>query len=63
MTTVMQHSSMPHCITLRTDLVHTVEIVDIVYGISWKSRRMSGMRRDQEVKLYLPKTSEIIYIP
>jgi len=33
------HSS--NCITFCTDLVHSVEIIDIAYGMSWKSRRRS----------------------
>jgi len=38
--------------TLRTDLVHIVEIFTIAYGMSWKLRRTSWMRKGDEVKLY-----------
>jgi len=37
------------CITLRTDLVHTVEIIEFAYSTSWKSRRRSWMRKGEEV--------------
>jgi len=50
-------------ITLCTDLVDMLEIFEIVYGMSWKSRRRSWMKRGEEVEIYLPKTSEMIYIP
>jgi len=33
-----------NCITLRTDLVHIVEILEIACGTSWKSRRRSWIR-------------------
>ena len=52
-----------NCITLYTDLVHMVEIFEIARGTSWKSRRRSWIRNGEEVKLYLPKTSEMIYMP
>jgi len=39
-----------------------VEIFEIAYGMSWKLRRRSGMRKGWEVELYLPKTSEMIYM-
>jgi len=51
-----------NCITLLTDLVHMVEIFGISCGMSWKSRGRSWIRNGEEVKLYLPKTSEIIYL-
>jgi len=50
-------------ITLSTDLVHMVEIFEIAYGASWKSRRRSWMWIGEEVELYLPKISEMIYVP
>jgi len=40
-----------------------VEIFEIVCGMSGKLRRRSWIRNGEEVELYLPKTSEIIYIP
>jgi hypothetical protein len=52
-----------NCITLRTDLVHRVKIFEIACGTSWKSRRRSWIRNGEEVELYLPKTSEMIYRP
>jgi len=50
------------CITLRTDLVHMVEIMKIAYGTSWKSRRRRLLRKVEEVKLYKSKTSGMIYM-
>jgi len=32
-----------------------VEIFEIAYGASWKSRRRSWMRKGQEVEPYEPK--------
>jgi len=52
-----------NCITLRTDLVHMVEILDIACGTYWRSRRRSCIGNGEEVELYLPKTSEMIYMP
>jgi len=49
-------------ITLCTDLVHMVEIFEIAYGVSWKSRRRSWIRKGEEIELYLPKMSETIYM-
>jgi hypothetical protein len=40
-----------------------VEIFEIGYGMSWKSRRRSWIRNGEEVELYLPKTSEMIHMP
>jgi len=40
-----------------------VEIIEIAYGTSWKSRRRSWIRNGEEVVLYLPKTSEMFYMP
>ena len=51
-----------NCITLCTDLVHLVEINEIAYGMSWKFRWTSWVRKGKEVELYLPKTSEMIYL-
>ena len=39
-----------------------VEMVEIAYGTSWKSRRKSWIRNREEDELYLPKTSEMIYM-
>jgi len=40
-----------------------VEIFEIAYGTSWKARRKSWIRKGEEVELYLPKTSEMFYMP
>jgi len=40
-----------------------VEIFEIACGTAWKSRRRSRIRNGEEVELYLPKTSEMIYMP
>jgi len=40
--------------------MYMVEVFEIPYGTSWKSRRRSWIRKGEEVKLYLPKTGEII---
>jgi hypothetical protein len=40
-----------------------VEIFEIADGTSWKSRRRSWIWEGQEVELYLPKTSEMFYMP
>jgi len=40
-----------------------VEIFEIAYGESWKWRRRSWTRKGGEVGLYLPKISEMIYMP
>jgi len=50
-------------ITLHSDQVATVEMVEFAYGTSWKSRRQSWMRIGQEVALSFPKTIEMIYMP
>jgi len=52
-----------NCITRPTDLVHMVEIFEIACGTSWKSRRQRWIRNADKVELYLPKTSEMIYMP
>jgi len=60
-----RHAAFLHesnCIILHTDLVHMVQILEVAYGRSWTSRRRSWIRNGEEVKLYLPKTSEIIYM-
>ena len=59
--TAFIHAS--NCINLRTDLVHTIEIIQIAYGTSWTSRRRSWMRKGEEVELYLPEPSARIYMP
>jgi hypothetical protein len=51
-----------NCISLRTDLVHMVEIFEIAYGTSCESRRRSWIRDGEEIELYLPKTSELFYM-
>jgi hypothetical protein len=38
-----------------------VQIFVIAYGMSWKSRRSSWIEKGEEVELYLPKTSGILY--
>jgi hypothetical protein len=40
-----------------------VEIFEIAYSTSWKLRRRSWIRKGEEVELYLPKTSELYYMP
>jgi hypothetical protein len=40
-----------------------VEIIDIAYGMSCKSRTRSWMSTGEEAKIYLPKTAEMIYLP
>jgi len=40
-----------------------VEIIEIAYGASRKSRRRSWMRKSEEVEVYLPKISEMICMP
>jgi hypothetical protein len=40
-----------------------VEIFEIACAMSWKSRRRSWIRNAEKVQLYLPKTSEMIYMP
>jgi len=40
-----------------------VEIFEIACGMSWELRRRSWIRNGEEVELYLPKTSEMIYMP
>jgi len=60
-----RHGACDHasnCITLCTDLVHMVEILKIPYVRSWKSRRMSWMRKGEEVELNISKTSVRIYM-
>jgi hypothetical protein len=52
-----------HCITLRTDLMHRVEIFAIAYGTSRKSRRRRSIRNGKEVEQYLSKTSKMFYMP
>jgi hypothetical protein len=39
-----------------------VELFEIAYGMSWKSRRRSWIRNGEEVELYLPKTCEMFYM-
>jgi len=50
-------------ITLRTDLVHFVEILEIGYGESQKSRRLCWIREGEELELHLPTISEMISMP
>jgi len=61
-----RHAAFIHasnCITLRTGLVHMVEIFKFTNGTSWKSRKRSWMRKGEKVELYFPKTREMIYMP
>jgi len=46
---VFTHGS--NSITLHTDLVHMLQIVEIAYGTSWISRTRSWMRKGEEVEL------------
>jgi hypothetical protein len=39
-----------------------VEIFEIACGTPWKLRRRSWIRNDEEVELYLPKTTEMIHM-
>jgi hypothetical protein len=39
-----------------------VEIFEIVCATSWKLRRRSWIRNDEDVKLYLQKTGDMMYI-
>jgi hypothetical protein len=50
-------------VTLPTDLVHMVDIVQIACRTSWRSMRRSRMRNDKQFDQYLPKTSELLYMP
>jgi len=52
-----------NCISSCTDLVHIVHKFEIAYGTSWKLRMRSWMKKGEEVKLCLPKTSEMMYMP
>jgi len=61
-----RHAAFIHvsnCMTLHSDLAHMVEIVEIAYVASWKSRRRSWIRIGEEVELYLPNICEMIYMP
>jgi len=40
-----------------------VEIFSNAYDPSWKLRRRRLMRKGEEVELYSPKSSEMIYMP
>jgi len=40
-----------------------VEIFEIACDTSWKAKRRSWIRNGEDVELYLPKTSEMIYMP
>jgi len=40
-----------------------VEIFEIAYSVSWKSRRRSWTRNGEEVELYLPTIAEMIHMP
>jgi len=55
-----RHAAFVHaanCITLRSDLLHMVEILEITYGTSSKSWKTSWKKKVQEVKLYMSKIS------
>jgi len=51
-----------YCIPRCTDLVHIVEKLKIAYGRSWKSQRMSWMRKGEEVRLNISKTRVCIFM-
>jgi hypothetical protein len=40
-----------------------VEIVEFAYGMLWTSQSRHWIRNGEEVELYLPKPSEMIYMP
>jgi len=45
-----------YCTTLCTDLMHMVEILNSAHGRSWTWRRMSWMRKGEEVGINVLKT-------
>jgi len=45
-----------NCITFSTDPEHMVEILKMAYGMSWKSQRISWMRKGEELKLNISRT-------
>jgi hypothetical protein len=47
-----------HFITVCSDGLHIVKILKIVYGTSWKSRKMSWKKKGQEVGLYMSKIND-----
>jgi len=54
------HAAYDHgsnCITCCPDLVHIVEMLNIAYGRSWKSRTMSWKGKGEEVGLSISKTT------
>jgi len=51
------------CITFRTDLAHLAEIFTIAYGMLWKLRRRSWMRKAEEVGQYESKPGWMICMP
>ena len=60
-----RHAAYNHaflCITLCTDLAHMVEMLKIDYGRSWESRRMSWLRKGEEVGRKISKTNVWIYM-
>jgi len=60
-----RHAAFIHtsnCTTLRSDLVHKVEIMKIAYGRSWKSRRSCWIRKGEEVGVYSSRISGWIYM-
>ena len=59
------HAAFDHaanCLTLCTILVHIVEILNIAYGRSWKSRRMSWIRNGAEIWPNISKTCVQIFM-
>jgi len=48
--------------TLRPDLLHMVEILEIAYGMSSKSRKLSKKKKGQEVGLDMSKISRWIFM-
>jgi len=51
-----------NCITLRIDMVHLAENIRIAYGLSRTLWRMSCMRKGEEVRLNISRTSVQIYM-
>jgi hypothetical protein len=49
-------------VTRSTDLKHMAVMFDITNRTSWKLKRRSWIKKNEEVKQYLPKTSEMIYM-
>jgi len=50
-------------ITVLSYVVHKVKIFTVDDGRSWKSRRRSWMRKNEEVELYISKTTRWTQMP